>query len=55
MSNSKIIDTMITTAKELGLGAVTIKEIEALDLKEVKPLPPTQIKKCDCVKNLAKL
>jgi len=45
MSKSKIIETMLATAKELNLDSITIKEIEALKLKEVKPLRPTQIKK----------
>ena len=45
MRNSKIIGVLSDTAKELGLDMVTIREIEALNLKEIKPLTPKQIKR----------
>ncbi|MCH9689342.1 MAG: helix-turn-helix domain-containing protein [Gammaproteobacteria bacterium] len=45
MSKSKIIDVMAETAKDLGLSLITIKEIEALKLDEVKTLDALEIKK----------
>ncbi len=45
MSRSKIIDILAETAADLGVNTVTIREIEALNLKEVKPLSPRKIKK----------
>lgn len=41
---SKLIKTAIATAQDLELDFVTIKEIEALDIPEVIPLKPKQIK-----------
>ena len=45
MSRSKIIDILAKTAADLGVNTVTIREIEALNLKEVKPLSPRKIKR----------
>ena len=45
MAKSKIIDAMLETAKDLGMDSITIKEIEALNLDEVKSLSPREIKK----------
>lgn len=42
---SKIINTLVQTAKELDLDPVTVREIDALMLPEVKPMAPQQIKK----------
>lgn len=42
---SRLISEMLETAKDLNLKAITIKEIEVLNLKEVKQLSPDQIKK----------
>ncbi len=42
---SRLIDEMLKTAHDLKLDAVTIKEIELLNLKEVKHLTSPQIKK----------
>lgn len=42
---SKIIDAMLETAKELRLDSITIKEIEMLNLGEVKVLEAQEIKK----------
>ncbi|MCH2534823.1 MAG: helix-turn-helix domain-containing protein [Bdellovibrionales bacterium] len=39
-----ILDTVIETAKGLDLDKVTIKELEALKIKNVKRLTPNQIK-----------
>lgn len=44
-NKSKIIDAMLETAKDLDLGSVTMKEIEILNLKEVKDLTANQLKK----------
>lgn len=41
---SKIIDAMLKTAKDLRLGEITIKEIELLNLIEVKELEAQEIK-----------
>lgn len=35
---------MVETAADLGVDVVTIREIDALDLKVVKPLTPKKIK-----------
>ena len=43
--SSKIINAMLDTANELNLNPITIKEIETLNLKKVKPLTPVQIKR----------
>ncbi len=45
MSKSNIIDTMLETAKDLRLHPITIKEIEILNLGEVKTLESSEIKK----------
>lgn len=45
MCRSKIIDAMLKTAKDLNMNAVTMKEIEILNLKEIKALSSNQIKK----------
>ncbi len=42
---SRLINEMLETANDLDLGTVTIKEIELLNLKELKQLSPNQIKK----------
>jgi putative transcriptional regulator len=42
---SKIIESMLETAKDLRLNPITIKEIEVLNLSEVKELEATEIKK----------
>lgn len=42
---SKIIDAMLETAKDLWLDAITIKDIEVLNLSEVKELEAQEIKK----------
>ncbi len=42
---SKIIDTLAKTATELGVDAITVREIDALNLKAVKPLSSSKIKK----------
>lgn len=44
MSKSDIIGAMLETAHDLGLSQVTIKEIEALGLSEIKELEPDEIK-----------
>lgn len=41
---SRIIETMLETAKELRLEPITIKEIELLRLTEIKELEPAEIK-----------
>jgi putative transcriptional regulator len=45
MSKSKIITAMLALAQDLDIDMVTIKELEALDLKVIEPLKPSQIKK----------
>ena len=42
---SKIIGAMLETAKDLRLNPITIKEIEILNLSEVKELEAMEIKK----------
>ena len=42
---SKIIEAMLETAKDLRLNPITIKEIEILNLSEVKELEAMEIKK----------
>ena len=42
---SKIINDMLETAKELRMDPMTIKEIEILNLTEIKMLAPSEIKK----------
>ncbi len=42
---SKIYETVLETAKDLGLDQITIREIEALDIPQLKPMKPRQIKK----------
>ena len=42
---SKIIDAMLETAKYLKMDSITIKEIEVLNLAEIKLLQPSEIKK----------
>ena len=42
---SKIIDAMLETAKDLKMDSITIKEIEVLNLFEIKLLQPSEIKK----------
>jgi len=42
---SKIIASMLETAKDLRLNPITIKEIEVLNLSEVKELEAMEIKK----------
>lgn len=42
---SKIIEAMLETAKDLRLNPITIKEIEVLNLSEVKELEAMEIKK----------
>lgn len=42
---SKIIEAMLETAKDLRLNPITIKEIEVLNLGEVKELEAMEIKK----------
>jgi putative transcriptional regulator len=42
---SKIIESMLETAKDLRLNPITIKEIEVLNLSEVKKLEAMEIKK----------
>lgn len=42
---SKIIESMLETAKDLRLNPITIKEIEVLNLSEVKELEAMEIKK----------
>lgn len=37
---------MAETAEDLGLDVLTIKEIESLELDEVRQLAPRDIKKC---------
>ncbi|MFT3741674.1 MAG: hypothetical protein QM752_03235 [Gammaproteobacteria bacterium] len=41
--NSKIIDAMLETAKDLGLSQITIKEIELLNIEEVKAMDSKKI------------
>lgn len=41
---SKLLETAIDTAKDLKLGTITLREIEALALPEVIELSPKQIK-----------
>jgi putative transcriptional regulator len=43
--SSKIIGAMLETAKDLGLSQITIKEIEFLNLEEIKALDSKKIKK----------
>ncbi|MAZ40086.1 MAG: transcriptional regulator [Legionellales bacterium] len=45
MTKSKIIDAMLETAHDLGMDAVTIRELEQLNLPEVKMLTSGNIKK----------
>lgn len=45
MSKSNIIDVMLETAKDLRLSPITIKEIDSLNLHEVKLLESSEIKK----------
>lgn len=45
MSKSKIIDVMLETAKDLNLDAITMREIELLQLDEVKRLAAPEIRK----------
>lgn len=42
---SKMIDDILETAKDLRMDSVTIKEIEILNLAEIKMLEPLEIKK----------
>jgi putative transcriptional regulator len=42
---SKIIEAMIETARDLHLDPITIKEIEVLNLSDVKELEAQEIKK----------
>ncbi|KTD07223.1 helix-turn-helix domain-containing protein [Legionella jamestowniensis] len=44
MSKSDIINTMLETAKDLRMNPVTIREIESLNLDEVKILEAAEIK-----------
>jgi putative transcriptional regulator len=44
MNKSKIIDTMLETASDLGFNPITIKEIESLHINEVKALDSYEIK-----------
>ncbi len=53
MSKSNIIDAMLKTAHDLGLGQVTIKEIEILGLSEVEGLEPDEIKAMRSKENLS--
>lgn len=53
MSQSKIINVMLNIANELNLDTVTIKEIEALNLKAVEPMTPAQIKRLRCREKLS--
>ena len=48
---SNIIDAMLEMAKDLRLDAITMKEIEILNLSEVKTLESEEIKKCVLKKN----
>ena len=43
--DKKILDVVLESAKDLKLDKVTLREIEALKLAEVKVLTPTQIKR----------
>lgn len=45
MNKSKIINAMLETASDLGLSPITIKEIEVLNLPEVKILTSSSIRK----------
>lgn len=45
MSKSNIINAMLETAQDLGMSPITIKEIEVLNLAEVKGLEASEIKK----------
>jgi len=38
MSKSHLIDSMLETARDLGLSPITMKEIDVLALNEIKPL-----------------
>lgn len=42
---SKIIEAMLKTARDLHLDPITIKEIEVLNLSDVKELEAQEIKK----------
>jgi putative transcriptional regulator len=42
---SKIINAMLETAKDLRMDTITIKEIEILNLVEIKTIEPSEIKK----------
>ena len=42
---SRLISEMLETALDLDLKPTTIREIETLNLKEIKQLAPEQIKK----------
>lgn len=41
---NRLLDEMLETAHDLELDSVTVKELELLNLKEVKQLTPNQIK-----------
>lgn len=45
MSNSRIINTVIETAKDLKLDVITMRELELINLKETKALSSAQIKR----------
>lgn len=45
MMSSKIISAMLETAKDFGFNQITIKEIESLNLEEIKVLDSKKIKK----------
>ncbi len=42
---SKIYETILETAQDLELDQITIREIEALDIPQLKAMKPRQIKK----------
>lgn len=42
---SKIINVMLETAEDLKLDPITLKEIEILNLTEIKVFEPSEIKK----------
>lgn len=45
MKKSKIISTVLETAKDLNISKVTIHQIEALNVAEIKRLSYSQIKR----------
>lgn len=44
MKKSKVIKTLLETAKDLGMSTLTMREIENLGINETKRLRPNQIK-----------